>query len=120
MPHLTNSSHGERNYSSTEVQIANAYPVSDTLHDIFSSNGDIEVSCSYLRSIVSQKSGNGDLSDGEQHDCQEFHLALVDSLEKEFKEAECQSGLHLMEMFYGSELRKKCYMRFSVFFLCVF
>ena len=100
----------EQEYSSCEVQIANAqYAISDTLHDIFSSNGDIEVSCSKLRSLVAQKSGNQDLSDGQQHDTQEFHFALVDSLEKEFQEAECQSGRELMEMFYGTEVKQKCY-----------
>ena len=100
----------EQEYSSCEVQIANAqYAISDTLHDIFSSNGDIEVSCSKLRSLVAQKSGNQDLSDGKQHDTQEFHFALVDSLEKEFQEAECQSGRELMEMFYGTEVKQKCY-----------
>ena len=100
----------EQDYLSCEVQIANAqYAISDILHDIFSSNGDIEVSCSKLRSLVAQKSGNQDLSDGKQHDTQEFHFALVDSLEKEFQEAECQSGRELMEMFYGTEVKQKCY-----------
>lgn len=100
----------ERKYLNSEVQIANAqYTISDTLHDILSSDGQIEVSCNNLRSIVAEKSGKRDLSNGGQHDCQEFHVTLVDCLEKEFQEAECQPGLELMKMFYGDEVRQRVY-----------
>ena len=61
----------ERKYLDNEVQIVNAeYPISDSLHDIFSSNGQIEVSCNSLRSMVAEKADERHLSNGEQQDCQ--------------------------------------------------
>jgi len=87
----------------TDVQ----YPICDTLHEIFASNGKIEVSCQNLRTIIAEKSAKKDFANGELHDCQEFHFSVVDSLEKEFEESGCQPGLELMEMFFGTELTKK-------------
>ena len=88
----------ERKYLNSEVQIANAqYTISDTLHDILSSDGQIEVSCNNLRSIVGEKSGKRDLSNGGQQDCQEFHVTLVDCLEKEFQAGIYLSLIHISE-----------------------
>ena len=95
----------ERRYLSSDDQLANnsEFAICDTLHEIFASNGQIEASCSSLRSLVAEKSGINDLSNKELHDCQEFHFALLDALEKEFQENECEAGLELMKIFFGEE-----------------
>ena len=95
----------ERRYTSSDEQMDNnsEFTICDTLHEIFASNGQIEASCSSLRSLVAEKSGIKDLSNKELHDCQEFHFALLDSLEKEFHENECEAGLELMKIFFGEE-----------------
>ena len=98
----------ERKYRDTDNNNRD-FTVSDQLCDIFTSNGQIAVSCNNLRSSVATKSQKQYLASGNQQDLLEFSIALLDVLEQEFDDANCVSGLALVRRFVGNEVTHKAF-----------